>query len=383
MYIGTQYYSQASPYSMLDKHQIEQIHYASMRILAEKGLVLQHPEAVKMLKKAGATVDGERVFLPRGLVEWALQQAPSGFALYDRNGDLAVRAEDKNVYYGSGSDTMVLFDYETRAAKPWSKKNVQDAVRLLDALENFDFTMSMGLISDVPDEVNTQEQYAAMIRNTIKPHVVVCNNKEDLEDIFNMYIAVRGGKEELRRKPYAAVYNEPTSPLLCTYTAIDKLLLCADYGMPSNFATGGLAGATTPITAAGTILLSNAECLFGLTIQQVYRPGAPFLYGYCNSPIEMRTVQSVYAAPLALQVQVGMCDMAHYYQLPSWGEAGDSVSKVCDEQSAMEAMQLMQVSAMSGCSLIHDGGYMNFGLGFSLEHLMVCNEIIGRIKEFM
>ena len=87
--------------------------------------------------------------------------------------------------------------------------------------------------------------------------------------------------------------------------------------------------------------------------------------------------------PLALQVQNGMCDMARYYKLPSWGEAGDSCSKICDEQSALEAAQLIQMAAVQGCNIIHDVGYMNFGLGFSLEHLVICDEIIGRVKEVM
>ena len=383
MYIGKKYYAATPVFETLNAHQREQIHFATLRVLAEKGLILQHPQAIELLKAHGAQVDGERVCLPRELVEWALQRVPSGFVIFDRNGEAALRTEGRNVYFGSGSDTTLLFDYETREGKRWSKQQMGEAVRVIDALPNLDFTMSMGLIDDVPSAVNKREQYAMMIRNTVKPHVVVCDVTEELEDVFNMYIAVRGSKEALRQKPCAIVYNEPTSPLICTKDAIDKLLLCADYGMPSNFATGGLAGGTTPITAAGSIVLSNAECLFGLTIQQCYRPGAPFLFGYCNSPIDMLTIQSDYATPQALTIQLGMCDMARYYNLPCWGEAGDSISKVCDEQSALEAMQLIQMSALAGCNIIHDVGYMNFGLGFSLEHLVICDEIIDRVKAVM
>ena len=384
MYIGKNYYSQAPMYQTLTQHSMDQIHMASMRVLQEKGMVLQHPEAVEMLKKAGATVkNGDQVFMPRSLVEWAIAQAPSGITIFDRNGEPAMFLEDRNVYFGTGSDTLLLFDYETKEGNTWTKEQMTNAVRLADALPNIDHIMSMGCFRDGELSMIAREQYSTMIKNSTKPHVVVCETKEELEDVFNMYIAVRGSKEELRLKPYAVVYNEPTSPLVNTKEAIEKLLLCADYGMPSNYATGGLAGATTPVTAAGTIVLSNAECLFGLVIQQVYKPGSPFVYGYCNSPMDMKTVQSCYALPLALQIQNGMCDMARYYKLPSWGEAGDSCSKICDEQSAMEATQLLQMAAIQGCNLIHDVGYMNFGLGYSLEHLVICDEIISRVKESM
>ena len=60
----------------------------------------------------------------------------------------------------------------------------------------------MGIISDVPVTANTREQYSRMIFNSTKPHVVVADNAEDLEDIFRMYIAVRGSAEALRLKPY-------------------------------------------------------------------------------------------------------------------------------------------------------------------------------------
>ncbi|MEG1662051.1 MAG: trimethylamine methyltransferase family protein, partial [Clostridiales bacterium] len=281
MYIGKQYYPQEQNYETLNQQQREQIHSAALRLLWEHGMMLNHPEALEMVKKAGAVVkDNNMVHFPASLVEWAVRQAPSRVTLFDRDGKPAMFLERKNVYYGTGSDTVVLTDYQTKNSEPWTKAQVCDAVKLCDALENIDFVMSMGLISDVHYTVNTREQYAAMIRNTTKPHLVVCDGKEDLEDVFQMYVAVRGNKEELRLKPYAAVYNEPTSPMVNSHSAIDKLMLCADYGVPSNYATGSMSGATTPMTAAGTIALSTAECLCGLVIHQLRQPGAPFVFGF-------------------------------------------------------------------------------------------------------
>ena len=289
MYIGKDYYAKTPMYQTLTQHDMDQIHMATMRVLQEKGMVLQHPEAVEMLKKAGAIVkNGDTVLLPRNLVEWAITQAPNGVTIFDRNGEAKLFLEDRNVYFGTGSDTMLLFDYETKEGNDWTKAQMTDAVRLADALPNIDHIMSMGCFRDGELSMIAREQYSTMIKNSTKPHIVVCETREELEDVFQMYIAVRGSKEELRLKPYAVVYNEPTSPLVNTKEAVEKLLLCADYGMPSTYATGGLAGATTPVSAAGAIVLSNAECLFGLVLQQVYKPGAPFIYGYCNSPMDMK-----------------------------------------------------------------------------------------------
>ncbi|MDD7649965.1 trimethylamine methyltransferase family protein [Cloacibacillus porcorum] len=383
MYIGKRYYSNESTYHVFGAKEAAEVHAASCRVLQEQGMLVKHEEARELLKQAGALVEGEKVFIGTSLVERSLKQLPSRVAVFDRDGEPAMFLEGRNVYYGSGSDTVNLLDYESRGRRAWTKADVQNAVRICDALPNIDFIMSMGIISDVPFEVNTREQYSQMILNSAKPHVVVADNARDLEDIFKMYIAVRGGAEALRMKPFAVVYNEPTSPLLHSFEAIDKLMLCARYGVPTNYAAGGMAGATTPISPAGTVVLNNAECLMGIVIHQLTSPGAPFVYGFGNSPMDMRTLQCCYALPGAIRIQSGMCEMAHYYNLPCWGEAGNGCSKICDEQAVEEAAQFIQMAALQGCNLTHDIGYLDFGLSYSLELLVISDDIIARTKEVM
>ena len=383
MYIGKRYYDNASSYRVFGPEKAAEIHAASCRVLEEQGMVVKHEAARELLKAAGAFVDGEKVFIGASLVERALKQLPSRITLYDRDGAPAMFLEGRNVYYGTGSDTVNITDFESRTRRLWTKKDVADALRICDALPNIDFIMSIGIISDVPVAANTREQYSQMIFNSVKPHVVVADNAEDLEDIFRMYIAVRGSAEALRLRPYAVVYNEPTSPLLHSYEAIDKLLLCAKYGVPTNYAAGGMAGATTPVSPAGTIVLNNAECLMGMVIHQLAAPGAPFVYGFGNSPMDMRTLQCCYAMPGAIQIQSGMCEMAHYYNLPCWGEAGNGCSKLCDAQAIEEATQFIQMAALQGCNITHDVGYLDFGLSISLELLVISDDIIARVKEVM
>ena len=76
----------------------------------------------------------------------------------------------------------------------WNEQQLADAVRVIDALPNLDFTMTMGLISDVPAAVNTREQYALLTRNTTKPHIVVCDSRQDLEDVFLNVMAAEGAQ---------------------------------------------------------------------------------------------------------------------------------------------------------------------------------------------
>ena len=367
-------------FSTLTEAQVAKIHEKSCRVLSEIGSVVDHEGARKLLGDAGATVDGKRVYIPESLVNKAIKSAPGHFELYDRHEKLSMSLGEYHAYFGTGSDTLGLIDFKTGERKKWTKKDIEKGILLCDYLENIDFIMSLGIISDVDINLNTREQYAAMIRNSSKPQVVVCDDVNDFNDIVLMAAAARGSLDNLKKKPLFILYCEPSSPLVNSFHAVDNLLTSAEYGIPVNYATGGMSGGTTPITAEGTILLSNAECLLGLVLHQLKNPGAPFLYGFGNAPLDLRTMQSVYASPIAMQVQGGMCDLSRFYDLPSWGEAGCSSSKVCDEQSAVEAAHFILMAQLQGCNVTHDVGYLDFGLSYSYEHLFVCNEIIGRAR---
>ena len=153
MYIGKRYYGAESTYHVFGAKEAAEIHTASCRVLQEQGMLVKHAEARELLKAAGAFVDGEKVFIDASLVERSLKQLPSRVTIFDREGMPAMFLEGRNVYYGSGSDTVNLLDYGSRGRKAWTKADVGNAVKICDALPNIDFVMSMGIISDVPFKV--------------------------------------------------------------------------------------------------------------------------------------------------------------------------------------------------------------------------------------
>ncbi|EHQ91766.1 trimethylamine methyltransferase family protein [Desulfosporosinus youngiae] len=368
----------------LSEKQAEEIHLASCQILEDTGMVIHHEEAVELLRQAGAQVEnGNRVYFPSFLVKQALQSAPSRVTLYDRNGEAALHLEGTNVYFGTGSDTLNYLDPFTLERRSWRQEDVANAIRICDKLPNIDFVMSMGLLSDVDPLMINREQYAIMVQNTEKPQVVIAEDGDTLRDIIEMAACAVGGKERLRQKPLFMIYTEPTSPLQHPKESVDKLLIAAENGVPANFACGGVAGASVPTTVAGALVQANAEALSGLIIHQLKAPGAPFIYGYGNSPLDMRSMQAVYGTPEAVLFQGGAVDLAHYYQLPSWGYAGCSNSKVCDEQAIVESTMFTLMGALQGCNIMHDVFYMEFGITGSLELLVISNEVIGRTRRLL
>ena len=368
-------------YRTLDPKQIEEIHSASLRILSEIGVLVHHDEALALFSGAGALVEGKnRVYIPAYLVERALRSAPSSITLHNRLGEPALLLERSKVHYGAGSDTLVCLDPFSGERRPWVSENVAEAIRLVDALPQLDFVMSMGLLSDVDKRMINRCQYALMLKNSVKPQVVIAEDAPTLADIIEMAAAVMGGKEALRHRPHFALYCEPTSPLQLPFESVGKVLLAAEAGVPVNFACGAVAGASTPVTVAGTVAQASAEALCGLVLHQLKNPGAPFIYGYGDSPLDMRTMQPLYSVPEALLLQGALCDLARFYELPSWGYAGCSSAKLFDEQAVTEATIYTLLGALQGCNIMHDVFYIESGRTGSLELLVLMDEVISRVR---
>ena len=369
----------------LSEEQMHDIHSAALDILQDCGTLIHHEKSLELLREAGAYVkDDRRVFIPSGLVEWAIRSAPSRVTVYDRNGKPSMLLEGRNVYYGTGSDCPNLLDSFTGKRREFLSGDVEDAVRLVDALPNIDFSMSMGLAPDFPSELQYQYKYAIMIRNSTKPQVITAADKISLNDIADIAAAVVGGREELSRKPVFVLYDEPTSPLVHINEAMEKLLFMAENNLPTNYSPGIMAGGTSPVTMAGAITQANAEILTGLVIHQLKNSGAPFIFGAGMSPMDMQSMQPTYSSPEAMITQAGLCQIGRcLYDLPTWGFGGCSVSKLVDEQAVNEAATYIMMSGWMGTNLVHDVGYLEFGLTYSFDLLVLCDEFIGQIRRMM
>lgn len=373
------------PLEYLTYDQMRRIHSGALEILEDVGTKVHNLTAVELLYQAGALVkDDQLVFIPPALAEWALRQAPSRALVYDRDGRPAMHLENRNAYFGTGSDVPYLIDFETGERREFMSVDSVQSIRLVDALPYIDFTMSNGLAPDLPADTQYQEKFAIMVRNTVKPQVITAADRSVLEKIIYIAAAVRGGVDELKRKPLFVLYDEPTSPLVHTNEALDKLMLMAEMRLPTNYSPGMMAGATGPVTMSGAVTLAAAETIAGLVIHQLKNPGAPFVFGAGMSPFDMKSSQPTYSAPEAMMTQSGLCQLARsLYNLPTWGFAGCSASKTCDEQAVMEATSFIMMAGLAGTNLVHDVGYLEFGLTYSYELLAMCDEFIGQLRRFM
>jgi trimethylamine--corrinoid protein Co-methyltransferase len=360
------------------------IYDAALEIIAAVGMRVYQGEALELLRAAGAEViGGDLVRLPAALVERARATAPAAVTVFDREGAPAMDLGGRRSYFGTGSDLMSLYDLETGARRPSSLADVAAAARLCDALDNIDFVMSSAYAHEVDPHRAYVEEFRAMAANTTKPMVVTAEGAADLRVMWEIGCALRGGPEELAARPYFVMYGQPSSPLEHPADSLDKLLFCADMGIPAIYSPAPLAGATAPITVAGHIAQGVAESLFGLVVHQLRKPGAPFLFGIGPAVLDMATAQSSYNAPEYLMTYLGAIEMARWLDLPNWGYGGTSDAQLVDAQAGLETAELTLLAMMAGSNLNHDVGYLDFGMTGAFELIVITDEFVAMNRRLL
>ena len=273
---------------VLNREQVLAVHAAALEILGKVGFKMEHAGALEMLTDAGCqVVEADRLRLPAHLVEAALGSAPKQIVLHDQRGNEAMSLAEGNYFYGTGSDATFTVDLETGERRRAVLQDVANFARLVDGLKNIAFVMSMGNPENVPVEDIYVHVFAEMVQNTNKPIVFIADSGRDISRIYQIACQVMGGEEELRNRPFLLNYSEAISPLRFPENIMEKLIFCAQKGIPVCLPSGSNAGGGAPITLAGALALGIAENMVGLVVHQLAGRGSPFLFGPNVSTLDM------------------------------------------------------------------------------------------------
>lgn len=368
---------------VLTDQQKEEIHCAVLEVLAHTGVEVHSPKALEVLRKGGAYIDGNRVRIPAAMVEKAIRSCPSRVVVGNRDGERTMFLQGNNFYYGAGPTAIYTLDPITGERRLPALADTERASRVIDALPNIDYQMDFGTISDVAPEFMDVYTFKAMLENSRKPIVHWAYNVENVKAMIDMAAKVRGSLRALQENPLFIIYTEPVTPLVHEFDALDISMLMAEHNLPSIYTPAPQAGVSAPATMAGTIVISVAESLSGLVVNQLVREGAPFIMGGVITIMDMSTTQITYGSPEFNILAAGLSEMAHYYKIPMFSTSGCSDSKCCDAQQASEVAHSILMAALSGGNLIHDNGYIESGMATSLQAIAICDELIGKVKRMM
>ncbi len=367
----------------MDLEHKEEIHHASLRLLERTGVLVHEEQALQLLKAAGCAVDADhRVRIPERVVEQAILSVPQKIEIYDRSGRPAMVLEDRKAYFGTGSDTPNVIDFESGQRRAAVLKDVETAARLADGLENVNFIMCMGLASDAPVQRSDRYHFAAMVENSTKPIMFTAWSLDGLQAIYEMAATFTGSEENLRQRPFLIHYAMAIAPFIHPKDSIDKVLFCAEKYLPVEYHSVDIGGSTAPATLAGSFVQGNARMLSGVVIHQLKSPGAPLIVDTSVTFLDMSTMVSPYFGPEVLLASIMNKEMALYYGIPTFAKAGAGDAKTLDQQAGLEIGMTILNEYLIGNNLIHDMGYLESGMTASLESLVICNEVVSLVKRF-
>jgi trimethylamine---corrinoid protein Co-methyltransferase len=373
--------NQTSLLNILSDAQCQELVYAAEEAMWRTGTEFHDKESLEILRKAGCWVDGIRVRIPANITEQCLRTCQKHIVLCNsRTGARELFVEGNNSYFGSGPCTPFTRHPYTGERHRATRQSVAWATKVLDALPNIDYAMSLGIVQDVPLLLSDRHEFEQQILNTDKPIITVCNDVWGQDDVIKMSEIIAGGEEELRRNPFICLYAEPISPGVHCKEAAQKLVLGAKKGLPTIYTPCIMAGGTAPATMAGGMVQGLCESLSGMVLSQCTREGAPFIMGGVYTVLDMATTIFSYGAPELHLLLAGLADVAHYLNIPMFGTAGCTDSCIIDEQAGIEAALSVAMTNMSGANLNHDTGYAEYGTTSNLDLVVIADEVMGMAR---
>lgn len=359
---------------VLDGEQIQMVHEYSLRILSECGVRVDSVRARGLFAGAGA-IDGDRVRIPGELVDWALAAAPRSVDVYDRRARLAFRLPGQ-ARFGVGVTSLQYQDPMSGRVTLFARQHMEAMVRLGNALPSFDVISTVGVVQDVPP--NRSDLYAAleMVANTDKPLVILVSDEEAFPSVLGLLEALCG---DLSAAPFVIPYLNPISPLVINAGTVSKIYHAAERNLPIIYSNYGMAGASTPITPASTLVLLNAELLAGLTLSQLIREGMSIIMGSLPACFDMRGMGSFYE-PRSYLLDLACAEMMAHYGLPHCGTSGSGMGWGPDLISAGHQWFNHLISCLGKVGLAPFIGDVLGSKAFSPAVLVLANEIIEQAR---
>jgi len=305
--------------TMMTEEQIQEAHRNVLRVLSETGVRIDSPEILQLLERKLDLRSQDRVIkFPPEVVEDAIKSAPKTIDLYDRCGEHKLKLGEDRLSFGVGVTALFYQNPVDEKLDLFKRKNFQDLVRLGSSLPLYDVISTVGIIRDVPEELSDLIGSLEHIANTTKPLVLLVSDENRFPAVLDMYENLHG---DLSEKPFVIPYFNPVSPLVMNAGTVDKMKISIERGLPIIFSNYSMAGASTPLTPAGTLTLLMAELLAGLVISQTIKKGAPILLGMLPVYFDMRTMLNFYD-PQSVLVSVACSEMMKQYGIPHCSTSG-------------------------------------------------------------
>lgn len=374
-----------TPLRLISDDEVESLHLASLDILERIGIRCQVNEARDIFAGAGARVDETdgRVRVGRDIVEAALATAPAELTLTPRNPARAMKLGGNNMTTAAVLGPPNCSDL-IRGRRSGS---LADLGELLKLTQFFNAVQMNGWpVEPLDVEVKYRHLDAAfaMLTLTDKVPYVFCQSRRRIRDVLEMCAIARGESlEQFALRPGVFSIINTNTPLQYDVPMTVGVMDMARYGQPTLLTPFVMAGASTPATIAGAMALNTAEVLFGVTLAQLVRPGAPVLYGCAAMNVDMKTGAPAYGLADMHRCTLIGGQLARRYMLPM-RSSNFSASNTTDFASGHESASSVMAAMTAGAHLLmHAAGWVEGGLCTSYEKFVLDVEIVQTMSQML
>ena len=309
---------------LLSDDDVADIHLATLEVLEKTGLFVEDPAAHQVLDAAGAKVDKKTkvVRFPPYLVEDSIRSCPSKLVLAGRKPERDIVVESGRVAFTNFGEGIRLVDPYTNKLRTPVKKDLEAAGRVVDALAHVSVMEKAMGCNDKAQEVAAIHNAHAMLTNTTKHCFTGPHDGYSLRKIMAMAAAIVGGEDILRDRPLISFITCPVSPLKLIRETCEIIMGSAETGAVVNVLSMAMAGGSSPVNLAGTLVTHNAEVLGGLVLSQATQKGAPVIYGSSTTAMDLRMANATVGTPECALISAAVARLARYYALPSFVAGG-------------------------------------------------------------
>ena len=348
-------------------------------LLTKLGLEIHNDGVVSMLSDHGATVESltGRVHLSDAMIESALKIAPGSFKLYDVFGRQTHDFSGNNVHFTPASTAITVLDAEVGRARPPTTSDYVRYAKVIGQLPHLASQSTALVPSDVPDGISDSYRLYLSLLYCEKPIVTGTFRAESFQVMKDLQVAVRGGDRELAEKPLTIFSCCPTSPLKWSYETSQNVVDCARAGIPVEFISMPLSGFMAPVTLVGSLVQHTAETISGIVISQLANPDAPNLYGGSPAIFDIRYETTPMGAVETMMMDCAYCEIGKSLGLPTQAYISLSDAKQLDAQAGLESGMGATLAALAGINNVSGPGMLDFESCFSLEKLILDNEVCG------
>ncbi|MBI4859356.1 MAG: trimethylamine methyltransferase family protein [Candidatus Riflebacteria bacterium] len=362
---------------MFTPDEVEAIVGDALKTLEKTGVFVENDEARALLDGAGMQPREGRIRVPEARVREALGTVPPSIRLYDRDGALACDLAGDNVHFDPGSAALFFLDPKTRRRRDPTTDDLVRLAWVVESCKNYAAQSTSLVPGDIPGPMRDRFRLYVALIHSRKPVVTGTFDKDAFAVMRSMLEAIRGGAEALAEKPLAIFDCCPTPPLKWSDLTTQALIDSARAGIPAEMVSMPLAGATSPVTLREMVVQHCAECLSGVVIHQLARPGAPIVWGGSPSAFDMRHGTTPMGAIETMMVDMGYAQVGKRLGLPTHAYMGLSDAKTVDWQAGMESGIGSVLAALAGVNMVSGPGMLDFESCQSLENIVLGNEICG------